>query len=73
MMRALCSKAVPAPGEVLRLEGAGFVPDVDLGGVYIRDCYKGLADVILTTPQKKFIRELRSPAFAVIIDLLVQS
>ncbi|KAG2436799.1 hypothetical protein HXX76_006323 [Chlamydomonas incerta] len=31
MMRALCSKAVPAPGEVLRLEGAGFVPDVDLG------------------------------------------
>ncbi|KAG2431995.1 hypothetical protein HYH02_013067 [Chlamydomonas schloesseri] len=55
MMRALCSQAVPAPGEVLRLEGAGFVPDVDLRGVYIRECYKGLADVMLTSPLKKFI------------------
>ncbi|KAG2439933.1 hypothetical protein HXX76_004052 [Chlamydomonas incerta] len=63
-MRALCSKAVPAPGKVLRLEGAGFVPDADLGGVYIRDCYKRLADVILTTPQKKFIlgRLLQRPS-----------
>ncbi|PNW75828.1 hypothetical protein CHLRE_12g559000v5 [Chlamydomonas reinhardtii] len=64
MMRALCSKAVPAPGEVLRLQGAGFVPDVDLSGVYIRDCYEGLADVILTAPQKKFIlgRLLQRPS-----------
>lgn len=58
MMRALRSQPVPAPGEVLRLDGgADFVMHLRLRGLYIRDCYKQLADLMLTEPPLDYIRK----------------
>lgn len=57
MMQALRCQKIPAPGGVLRLKnGARFVPH-KLSGVYIRDCYKELANAILTSQEAIFIRE----------------
>ncbi len=56
MMQALRNQAIPDPGGILRLKDTDFVPQT-LRGVYIRDCYKELAKVVLTTLQTLFICE----------------